>query len=225
MTPPRDDEERPRTIEEARALQARLARSVVRSDRLGPVHSVCGLDAHYGDDGRTAHAAAVVLDASTLAVIERSVVRRAVDFPYVPGLLSLREAPALLAALRALRTKPDLLLCDGQGIAHPLRCGLASHVGLLADLPSIGVAKTRLLGAHREPSPGRGAWEPLEDAGEEVGAVLRTREGVKPVYVSIGHRVGLATAIRWVLACSPRFRIPEPLRAADRLSRAGAARG
>ena len=180
---------------------------------------VCGLDVHYDEAGRTARAAAVVMGLPGLETIEHAIARRPASFPYVPGLLSFREMPAALAALEALTVRPDLLLCDGQGIAHPRRCGLASHLGLAADLPSIGVAKTRLVGEHREPGASRGAWASLVDAGEEIGAALRTRAGVKPVYVSIGHRVSLATAIRLVLACSPRYRIPEPLRAADRLAR------
>jgi deoxyribonuclease V len=147
-----------------------------------------------------------------------------VSFPYIPGLLSFREVPAALAALEALPAAPDLILCDGQGIAHPRRCGLASHLGLLARTPSIGVAKTRLVGEHRAPAARRGAWAPLVHRGERIGAVLRTRAGVKPVYVSIGHRVSLATALRLVMACTRRYRIPEPLRWAHRLA-SGEARG
>ncbi len=140
-------------------------------------------------------------------------------FPYVPGYLSFREIPAVLAVLERLTVRPDVILCDGQGIAHPRRCGLASHLGVVSGLPTIGVAKSRLVGDHDEPGLNRGDWVPLMDKGEIIGAVLRTRTGVKPIYVSIGHRVGLETAIRLVLACTPRFRLPETTRAADRLSK------
>jgi deoxyribonuclease V len=150
--------------------------------------------------------------------VGKAIVRRRVSFPYIPGLLSFREIPAALAALRALPAAPDLILCDAQGIAHPRRFGLASHLGLLARTPTIGVAKTRLVGEHRAPPARRGAWAPLTDRGERIGAVLRTRAGVKPVYVSIGHRVSLATALRYVMACTTRYRIPEPLRRAHRLA-------
>jgi deoxyribonuclease V len=202
------------------ALQEELAKRVVRVDRLGPVRRVCGVDVHYRDGGAVACAAAVVMGFPALDLLEHAVAHRAASFPYVPGLLSFREIPATLAALDALTVKPDLLFCDGHGIAHPRRCGLASHLGLAADLPAIGVAKTWLLGEHGEPPAQRGAWVPLVDGGEQIGAVLRTRAGVKPVYVSIGHRVSLATAVSLVTACSPRYRIPEPIRAADRLARA-----
>jgi len=208
---------------DAIALQEKLAKRVVRVDRLGPVRRVCGIDVQYVDG--VARAAAVVLSFPALERLDQAIVRRRVSFPYVPGLLSFREAPAALDALGALSLKPDLLLCDGQGVAHPRRCGLASHLGLVAGLPSIGVAKTRLLGEHREPSAGRGAWAPLVDRGEEIGAVLRTRAGVKPVYVSIGHRVSLATAVRFVMACSPRYRIPEPIRLAHQMTTAMRRRG
>jgi deoxyribonuclease V len=152
-------------------------------------------------------------------VVETATVKAEVRFPYIPGLLSFREMRAALAALRRLRIRPDLLLCDGQGIAHPRRFGLASHLGVLAALPAIGVAKSRLIGAHENPASERGNWTPLIDDGEIIGAVLRTWTAVRPVYVSIGHRVSLETAIRFTLACTGRFRLPETTRAADRLSR------
>jgi deoxyribonuclease V len=205
---------------DAIALQEKLAKRVVRVDRLGALRHVCGVDVDYRDDGAIACAAAVLLSFPALEPLDRAIARRPVSFPYIPGLLSFREIPAALAALDALAVRPDLLFCDGHGIAHPRRCGLASHLGLLAGVPSIGIGKTRLLGEHRDPPAQRGAWVPLVDHGEEIGAALRSRAGVKPVYVSIGHRVSLATAVRLVMACSPRYRIPEPIRAADRLARA-----
>jgi deoxyribonuclease V len=165
-----------------------------------------------------------VLDYPGLALADQAVARVATRFPYVPGLLSFREIPAVLAAFERLRVPPDLILYDGQGIAHPRRFGIASHLGLVLDCPSIGVAKTRLIGAHRTPQDRRGAWTPLLDAGgegdseETIGAVLRTRKGVKPLYVSIGHRVSLATAVRWTMACCTGYRLPETTRRAHRLA-------
>jgi deoxyribonuclease V len=205
---------------EAIALQKRLAARVERADRLGPVRHVCGIDVHYSADGRFAHAAAAVFSFPALEAREHALARKSVSFPYIPGLLSFRELPAALAALAALSSAPDLVMCDGQGIAHPRRCGLAAHFGLAADLPCIGVAKSRFVGEHRSPPARRGAWAPLLDAGERIGAVLRTRAGVKPIYVSIGHRVSLETAVRYVMACTRRYRLPEPIRAAHRLARA-----
>jgi deoxyribonuclease V len=182
------------------------------------VRRVAGVDASYESRAGRVRAAVAVLSLPGLELVERAVVRRAVRFPYVPGYLSFREAPAVLAALGKLRSAPDLLLCDGHGQAHPRRFGLSCHLGLLADLPSIGVAKSRLIGTHGDVPEHKGGWAPLVHEGEQIGAVLRTRVGVRPVHVSIGHRVGLETAIRWVLACTPRYRLPEPLRQAHRLA-------
>jgi len=213
------------TPKEAIALQERLRGRVVRTDRVGAVRRVAGIDVGFEEDGRITRAAVAVLDYPSLALVEQVVVRVATVFPYVPGLLSFREAPAVLAALEKVRVAPDLILYDGQGIAHPRRFGIASHVGLLLDCPSIGVAKTRLVGVHGTLPNRRGAWTPLRDAAgshraETIGAVLRTRAGVKPLYVSIGHRVSLATAVRWTMACVTRYRLPETTRWAHRLASA-----
>ena len=208
------------TPREAIALQRELSERVERKDRIGKVRYVCGIDVGFEEDGAITRAAAVVLAFPGLERVEHAIARRRTSFPYVPGLLSFREIPAVLEALGQLKIRPDLLLCDGQGIAHPRRCGLASHTGLAAGLPSIGVAKTRLIGEHRAPAQRRGAWAPLVDAGETIGAVLRTRAGVKPVYVSIGHRVSLPTAIRYVMACCTRYRLPETTRWAHHLASA-----
>jgi deoxyribonuclease V len=211
------------TPKEAIALQARLRDRVERADRIGAVRHVAGVDVGFEDDGRVTRAAVAVLDYPGLALVERAVVRVPTRFPYVPGLLSFREAPAVLAAFERLEIAPDLILYDGQGIAHPRRFGIASHVGLLLDCPSIGVAKSRLVGSHRSPADRRGAWAPLVDSGENqatetIGAVLRTRKGVKPVYVSIGHRVSLESAVRWTMACCTKYRLPETTRWAHRLA-------
>ena len=203
---------------EAMALQTRLAARIEREDRLGELRRVAGVDVGFESNGTIARAAVAVLAFPSLEIVDCAIARMPVTFPYIPGLLSFREVPVVVAALGNLRTKPDVVLCDGQGIAHPRRCGFASHLGLVTGLPTIGVAKTRLIGTHREPAASRGRWTPLVDHGETIGAVLRTRAGVKPLYVSIGHRVSLATAIRLVMACLTRYRLPETTRWAHRLA-------
>jgi deoxyribonuclease V len=203
---------------EAVAQQRELAPLVVREDRLGEVRRVAGIDVGFEAGGSVTRAAVAVLDFPSLALVEQALARRPTTFPYVPGLLSFREAPAVLEALAQLAAPPDLILYDGQGLAHPRRIGIASHVGLLSRIPTIGVAKTRLVGEFEEPGTERGAWSPLFHRGEEIGAVLRTRTGVAPLYVSTGWGVSLPTAIRWVLACAPKFRLPETTRQAHRLA-------
>ena len=200
------------------ALQAELAARVVREDTAREVRRVAGVDVGFEDDGKVTRAAVAVLDFPGLALAERVVVRQPTRFPYIPGLLSFREAPAVLAAFERLSAVPDLVLYDGQGIAHPRRFGIASHVGLLLDVPTIGVAKTRLVGEHRQLPERKGARVPLVDHGETIGAVLRTRAGVTPLYVSIGHRVSLEAAVRWVMACTTRYRLPETTRWAHHLA-------
>ena len=152
----------------------------------------------------------------SLKLVEVTIVEEPVRFPYIPGLLSFREAPAIEKAVTRLRQRPDLLLVDGQGIAHPRRMGVAAHLGLLLDIPAVGCAKSRLCGQATEPGPEAGSWTPLVEGEEVIGAVLRTRVGVKPLYVSIGHRVDLEGARRWVLACCRGYRLPEPSRWAHR---------
>jgi deoxyribonuclease V len=202
----------------ARAIQEQLRAEVSQHDRLGAVRRVAGVDVGFEDGGRTVRAAVAVLHYPELSPAEQAVARVPTRFPYVPGLLSFRELPGVLAALERLVRPPDLLLCDGQGYAHPRRFGIACHLGVLTGLPSIGVAKTRLIGRHVEPGPRKGDWAALRDGDEVIGAVLRTRDGVKPLYVSVGHRVSLATAIDYVLGCTTRFRLPETTRAAHRLA-------
>lgn len=206
---------------EARRLQDEAASQVVREDRFGEIVTTAGVDVAYGRPGKIAEAqaAAVVFDNATVSAGEQAVVRIPVHFPYVPGLLTFREAPAAVAALRALSSPPDLLLCDGHGIAHPRRCGFASHLGVALDLPSIGVAKSRLIGTHEDPGSEPGAWTSLLHHGDVIGACLRTKRGIKPLYVSIGHRISLTTAISLVLRLTTRYRLPEPIRLADRLSK------
>jgi deoxyribonuclease V len=202
------------TIPEARALQEKL-RSRVREEELPRrLGRVAGADVSYDRGSPVLFAAVVVLDPATCEVIESTRTESRARFPYVPGYLSFREIPALLEAFARLSEPPDLVICDGQGRAHPRRFGLASHLGVYLDLPTIGCAKSRLVGEHREPGPRRGASTQLRDGAEVIGTVLRTQAGVKPVYVSVGHRVTLAAARRWVLALAPRHRLPEPIRAA-----------
>ena len=203
------------TPREAVAIQRRLAGRVVLAPPPGRrVRLVAGLDGAYARG--LAFAAAVVLRLPDLREVERVVVRGPVPFPYVPGLLSFREAPVFARALRRLRSAPDLLLVDGQGIAHPRRMGLACHVGLLAGIPTVGVAKSVLVGAFAPPALPAGSRTPLVHRGDAVGAALRLRDGGNPVFVSPGHLCDLRSAVRWVLACAAGHRLPEPTFLADR---------
>ncbi|MER8013788.1 endonuclease V [Streptomyces griseoluteus] len=212
----------PATEQEARAVQDALRGRVVR-DELGPqpgTGHVTGVDVAYDDARDLVAAAAVVLDAATLAVVAEARAVGRVAFPYVPGLLAFRELPAVRAALDALPCPPGLVVCDGYGLAHPRRFGLASHLGVLTGLPTIGVAKNPFTFTHPTLAPARGSTASLlaEDE-EEVGAALRTRSGVKPVYVSVGHRVSLENALAHTLALTPEYRLPETTRRADSLCR------
>jgi deoxyribonuclease V len=209
----------PRTLAQAKAVQQALAPAVERRNRLPEsTRLVAGVDVGFEDAGRITRAAVAVLRFPELDRVEQAVFREATRFPYVPGYLSFRETPAILGALAQLATAPDVLLCDGQGLAHPRRFGLACHLGVLTGLPSIGVAKTRLVGHHAEVPAGRGACVALLDGDEVIGAVLRTRQAVQPLFVSIGHRIDLPTAVDFVLRCAPRYRLPETTRQAHRLA-------
>jgi deoxyribonuclease V len=206
------------TPAEAIAIQKRLHGEVELADRIGDITRVAGVDVGFEEEGRVARAAVAVLSFPDLRLIEHAIARLPVHFPYIPGLLSFREVPVVLEALGQLAALPDLLLCDGQGLAHPRRFGLACHLGVLTDLPAIGVAKTRLIGKHGAVPEARGQWVPLADKGEIIGAVLRTRPGVNPLYISSGHRVCLETAIHYVMACVTRYRLPETTRWAHRFA-------
>jgi deoxyribonuclease V len=202
--------------QEAVAIQKELAAQVVKETKLGPVATVTGVDASYRDG--LMRAAVVTLSYPDLEVAAYAVATRPVEFPYVPGLLTFREGPAVLEALDKLAVTPELLVFDGQGLAHPRRLGLASHIGLLVDIPSIGCAKRRLCGRYTEPGPERGAFTLLADQRETVGAALRTRARVKPIFVSIGHRVDLPTSIDFVLKFCRGYRLPETTRWAHRVA-------
>ncbi len=201
----------------------------VRPERVavGRLARVAGCDLAIAGDRLCASVRVFALP--HLELLDAADAVRPTAFPYVPGLLSFREAPALLAAFARLRIRPDAILCDGQGVAHPRRFGLACHLGVLLDLPSVGCAKSRLVGTHREPATARGSTAPLLDGDEVMGAVVRTRSGVRPIYVSIGHRIRLDDAVRLVLRCGGGYRLPEPTRQADlaagRLARALEASG
>jgi deoxyribonuclease V len=203
-------------VPEAGALQERLRSRVVAEDRLGAVRRVAGVDVSYDRGSPLLYAAVVVLDARTAEPLETAGVRAEARFPYVPGYLSFRELPAAIEAFEKLRRRPDLVLCDGQGQAHPRRFGLASHLGVWLDVPSIGCAKSVLVGTYREPGARRGCHTRLRADGETIGEAVRTRAGVKPVFVSVGHRVSLETARRWVLRLARGARLPETTRAAHR---------
>jgi deoxyribonuclease V len=199
---------------EAIAIQNNLAGLVSFCDEIKSPHFIAGADISIDRLRTWATAAVVVLRYPELELVNSIVIQDKVDFPYVPGLLSFREAPLISRACEKLDTEFDLLLVDGQGVAHPRRLGLASHLGLILNSPTIGCAKSRLLGTYQEPPDEVGRWTELVDNGDLIGAVLRTRKGTKPIYVSIGNKVSLSSAVDWTLACCRNYRIPEPLRLA-----------
>ena len=200
------------------ALQHRLCSRVIKLGMPRRIRHVAGVDVGFERGGGVTRAAVAVLTFPGLELVDHAVARLPTRFPYVPGLLSFREIPALLAALARLRIPPDVILCDGHGLAHPRRFGIASHLGVYCGVPTVGVAKSRLTGEHGPPPRRRGAWVPLRDRGETIGAVLRSRSHTSPIYVSIGHRVSLSAAVRLVMACTTRFRLPETTRWAHRLA-------
>lgn len=208
----------PQTVEAARAIQEQLRSQTIAEDCLSTIQYVAGVDVGFEDNYRITQGAVAVLRYPSLELVEHAIARTPTTFPYIPGFLSFREIPALLQALQKLNTIPDLILCDGQGLAHPRRFGIACHLGVLLDVPTIGVAKSRLIGTHEELAEEKGSWQPLWDKGERVGAILRSRANVKPLYISIGHKLSLATAIDWVLRCTPKYRLPETTRLADRFA-------
>lgn len=193
-----------------------MAGRVIRENRLGTVKTVAGIDVGVRDDA--ARAAVVVLTFPGFETVDRVSAVQRIQFPYIPGLLTFREGPVILNALGRLGRKPDLLIFDGQGIAHPCRLGIASHIGLIVDLPSIGCAKSRLCGEYQEPGVERGSHVPLIDHGETIGSIVRTRTGVKPVFVSIGHRIDLKTSVDYILNACKGYRLPETTRRAHRMA-------
>jgi deoxyribonuclease V len=201
--------------------QLELAKMVELPDgRVPDPRTVAGVDVSYLPGSRRLAAGAVTVELATGAILDEVVVHGEAPFPYRPGLLASRELPALIEALRGLRRAPDVVMCDGQGLAHPRRCGLACHLGVLSGLPALGCAKSRYVGHHVEPGPRRGDRAPLKDGSELVGYAVRTQDGVRPVYVSPGHRIGFDQSCEIVVATASRFRLPDPLRRADQISRA-----
>ncbi len=203
------------TYPQAMAIQKRLAHRVDRKNCLQTPQWVAGADISLTRESSEAFAGIVVLDAHTLEIVEEYFMKGKIDFPYIPGLLSFREAPLLLNLFKKVSPAPQLVFFDGQGIAHPRRLGLASHMGLFLDCPTVGCAKSRLIGTHREPGLKKGCRTRLRDEkGQTIGSVVRTRENCKPVFISVGHQIDLETAVRWTLKCTTRYRIPEPTRLA-----------
>jgi deoxyribonuclease V len=200
---------------DALILQQELGAKVIKVDQFKDIRLIAGVDVAYANHSDKIAAAVVIMDAESLTVIETILAEDKARFPYIPGLFSFRELPPLIKAFSKLEHKPDLVVCDGQGYAHPRRCGIASHLGVIFDLPTIGCAKTRLLGVHDETHFKRGSTQPLIDGGEVIGNVLRTQNRINPIYVSVGHRISLRTACDWILRLTPKYRLPETTRKAD----------
>ncbi|CDZ76029.1 Endonuclease V [Legionella massiliensis] len=199
--------------------QKEWAKAIKTTDTNQAITTVAGVDIAYDFASNRAFAIAVVLDAESLAIIEVKKAMTDISVPYRSGFLSFREVPSIALAIEQLQTKPDLIVCDGQGIAHPRRFGLACHLGLVFDIPTIGCGKSRLYGKAEEPGAKRGDFSNLYDKDEKIiGAVLRTRSGVKPLYISVGHKISLTRARELILQLAPKYRLPETTRLADRLA-------
>ncbi|MGK7930697.1 MAG: deoxyribonuclease V [Microcystaceae cyanobacterium] len=209
----------PKDLKEAKTQQIEIAKQVISKDQFSPLKTVAGVDVAFKNKGSLTLAAAVVLRFPSLELIESAIAVSPTPFPYLSGFLSFREIPAILKVLSVLSITPDLIFCDGQGFAHPRRCGIACHLGVLLNYPTIGVAKSLLLGQHELVGEEKGNWVRLTHKEETIGAVLRSRSYVKPLYISIGHRISLTTAIDLVLRCTSKYRLPETTRLADKLSK------
>lgn len=203
------------------ALQHELAQRIVLEDRLGEVHFVAGVDMAINENNGMAHAAVVLLTFPEMEIVERHIYEEPIRMPYIPGLLSFREAPCVLGAFHKLHQRPDLVMVDGMGIAHPRRIGIASHLGLWLNIPTIGCGKSLLTGKYDKAalSEEAGSWVPLIDKKEVIGAVVRTRTRVNPMFISPGHLISVQTSIDYVLKCGRGYRLPEPTRLADKLSK------
>ncbi len=207
------------TAQQAAELQKQLSYEVINYDDFSePVKTVAGIDLGYDINSNISRAVVVVLKFPELELIESKEAKMPIQFEYIPGLLSFRETPVAIRALEKLENTPDLILCDGQGLAHPRDFGIACHIGLIADVPTIGAAKSVLVGKFENLGEERGSVAPLIYKKREVGAAARTRAGVQPMYVSAGHRISLETSIRYVLACAPKYRLPETTRLADKMA-------
>lgn len=207
------------TAQQAIELQKQLAYEVINyDDFIKPIKTVAGIDLGYDPNSNISRAVVVVLKFPELELIESQEAKMPVQFEYIPGLLSFRETPVAIKALEKLENAPDLILCDGQGLAHPRGFGIACHIGLIADVPTIGAAKSVLVGKFENLGEKRGSVAPMIYRKQIVGAAVRTRDGVQPMYVSAGHRISLETAIKYVLACAPKYRLPETTRLADKMA-------
>lgn len=207
------------TIKQAKLVQQQLASEVILDNYLPKIiRYVAGIDVGFEDSGKTTRAAVTILEYESLKLVDSSLAKIKTTFPYVPGYLSFRELPAVLKAFDSIKIPPDIVLCDGQGIAHPRRLGIASHFGVLTGIPSIGVAKSRLIGTYKEPGRLKGCKCLLYDGTNKIGYVLRTRDNVKPLYISPGHKVSLQSACKIVLHCITRYRLPETTRTAHHLA-------
>ncbi|WP_435237809.1 deoxyribonuclease V [Psychromonas sp. PT13] len=203
------------TEKQALQLQEKLASKVIKKDKHNEIKLIAGVDVAYAKETNKIIAAIIILDAITFDIVETSIAEDIEQFPYIPGLFSFRELPSLIKAFAKLKNIPDLVVCDGQGYAHPRRFGLACHLGVIFDIPTIGCGKNRLLGTHDNVDTERGSIAPLIDNNEVIGNVLRTQNNIKPIYVSIGHKVSLETATRWILKLANHYRLPETTRKSD----------
>jgi deoxyribonuclease V len=204
----------PLNTSQAIAIQNSLSARISKTDQLNEVKYIAGVDISVRKSSKMARGSAVLLDYPELNIVETQNATGELEFPYIPGLLSFRELPLTIKACEKLTISPDLIIVDGQGIAHPRRLGLASHLGLILDIPTVGCAKSKLCGSYTEPENEPGTFSFITDKDDVIGAALRTRQNVKPVYVSIGHRISLESAIRWVLNCCRGYRLPQPTRLA-----------
>jgi deoxyribonuclease V len=209
----------PNSEAEARQMQQSMREKLILHNQFGAINLIAGIDCGYDINRNLAHASIAVLDINSLQPVEKVAAFAPADFPYISGLLSFREIPAILAALAKLQSTPDLLMVDGQGIAHPRRMGIASHLGVLLDYPSIGVAKSRLTGNFAPVGLVKGDFSPLMAGSEHIGTVLRSKERTNPLFISPGHKIDVETSFAITLQCFTRYRLPEPTRIADKLSK------
>lgn len=201
--------------------QKESAKKIIQKDQFNEVNFIAGVDVAYVKNSNHLVAAVVILETNTLKVIDHSVYKDIARFPYIPGLFSYRELPPLIKAYKNLKIKPDIIVVDGHGIAHPRRFGLACHLGLELNVPTIGCAKSKLIGKYQDPSVKKGSQSNLTDNGETIGRVVRTQTNIKPVFVSIGHKISLESAVDWILKVSPNYRLPETTRLADQQVKLG----
>ena len=205
-------------ITQAKNLQNQLRAKVIKTDQYSDIRHVAGIDLGYDLNNKRCRAAIAVLNFPALETVETTLIHAPIEFPYIPGYLSFREVPAALQAYEQLSIKPDMIICDGHGYAHPRRFGLACHLGVTLDIPTIGAAKSRFIGEYSEPGIEKGSLTALIHQGEQIGVVLRSRRSVQPIYVSIGHRISLASAVKLVQQCVTRYRLPETTRVAHHLA-------